>query len=383
MNHDNSATRRISRRWFVLPLAGAALGLLAWPFLRGSEEERVETAVPVVGVAPALHGDMPVTLSAIGTVSPIVTATVRTQIAGTIFSIDFREGETVREGQRLAQIDPRPYELQLAQAQGALARDTAQLGAARTDLERYRRLLEQDSIARQQVDTQAATVRQLEGTVAADQAAVGTARLNLAYTRITAPVAGTAGLRQSDIGNYVTPGDANGIVVITRTDPVDVSFAVPQDQIPAIRQHQSRGDLPVFARDQGGGRTLATGRFLTLDNRIDTGTGTVRAKARFANAAGALFPNQFVNVTVRVGTLRGVVTVPLSAVRHGETGDFLFVLKPDSTVKLQPVRLGPSGAGRVAVLGGLAAGSQVVIAGADDLDDGASVHVPATAARAR
>jgi membrane fusion protein, multidrug efflux system len=374
--------RWASRRNGIIVLAVLFLaGLLAWYLTRGGSEERPGRSgrgrpAATVGVARAELADMPVTLSAIGTVQPIVAATVRPQLAGTLFSVNFTEGQTVAKGQLLAQIDPRPYRLALAQAQANLARDEAQLNLARVDLARYRTLLAQDSIARQQVDTQAATAKQLEGTVAADRAAIGTAKLNLAYTAITALVSGRAGLRQADIGNYLTPGDATGIVVITQTSPIDVSFALPQNQLPQVQQKVAGGaSLPVLARDQAGSTVLAQGHFLTFDNQIDATSGTVKAKARFPNS-GNLFPNQFVNVTLLVDTLRQAITVPVSAVRHGAQGDFIFQLQPDRTVKLRVVKTGPADGNRIAILSGLSAGATVVTAGADSLDDGSKVSLP-------
>ena len=330
-----------------------------------------------VGIAKVVAADVPETLSAIGTVQPIVTATVRPQLSGNIFTINFTEGQVVAKGQLLAQIDPRPYRLALAQAEANLARDQATLNLARVDLQRYRTLLAQDSIARQQVDTQAATVKQAEGTLGADQAAAGSARLNLRYTSITAPVSGRVGLRQADIGNYVTPGDATGIAVITQTTPIDVSFAVPQANLPGIlARRRAAASLPATALDQAGTTVLAHGSFLTFDNQIDAATGTVKAKARFPNPDGRLFPNQFVNVTLLVDTLRGAATVPVTAVRHGTQGDFVFVLQQDHSVKLQTVTLGPPSGANVAILKGVAAGQTVITEGADNLEDGSKVTLP-------
>ncbi|MCW1986882.1 multidrug efflux system membrane fusion protein [Novosphingobium sp. 1529] len=328
-----------------------------------------------VNIAPATKADMPVTVAALGTVQPLVTATVRTQLSGVLFKIMFQEGQMVRQGQVLAQIDPRPYRLALEQARANLARDEAQLTSARLDLNRYQTLLKQDSIASQQVDTQRATVGQLVGTVAADRAAIGTAALNLDYTAIKAPISGRVGIRQVDIGNYLTPSDTNGVVIITQVDPIDVSFALPQAQLSAIGQTAGAGSgLPVDANDQNNGNRLATGRFLTFDNQVDATTGTVKAKARFANAGNVLFPGAFVNVSMLVQTLHDVVTVPVSAVRHGSQGDFVFVVKPDNTVKLTVVKTGPSSGDKLAILSGLTAGTQVVIEGADGLEDGASIN---------
>lgn len=340
-----------------------------------------------VGTAPATLADVPVTLSAIGSVQPIVAATVRTQLAGTLFSLNFQEGQQVTKGQLLAQIDPRPYQLALAQAQANLTRDASTLDQARADLERYRTLLAQDSIARQQVDTQAASVKQLEGTVAADRAAIGTATLNLNYTAITAPVSGKAGLRQVDLGNYLTPGDANGIVVITQTTPIDVSFTISQTQLPPVQEQLAQnGDkgnkLSVTATDQSGQHVLAQGEFLTFDNQIDATSGTVRAKARFPNDDGRLFPNQFVNISLVVETLQQAVTVPIASVRHGAQGDFVFVLQPDQTVKLQQVQMGQISGQVVVIAKGLEAGHTVITEGADNLNDGSRVTLAGTGAGA-
>lgn len=363
-------------------LCGAAAG--AWYWFVQMPRERAAAApaqrfrpAATVGVAQATRADVPVIVSAIGTVQPVVTATVRTQLAGILVGINFTEGQMVTKGQVLAQMDARPYRLALAQAQANLARDQAQLADAQRDLARYRTLLAQDSIARQQVDTQATLVKQLENTVAADEALVGTARLNLEYTTITAPVAGRIGLRQADIGNYLTPGDANGIAVITQLDPIDVVFAVPQDRRPALQARLVGGaPLPVVALDQQSVTTLAEGTFLTFDNVVDATSGTVKAKARFANTDGRLFPNQFVNVRVRADTIAGAITVPVSAVRHGARGAFVFVLNADRTVSLRQVTAGVADGDRIVILSGVAQGETVVSEGADNLVDGAQVVMP-------
>jgi len=357
----------------ILAFVGLALGA-RW-LAKSGGDRRGGRPPAAVNIAPATKGDMPVTVAALGTVQPIVTATVRTQLSGVLFNIMFQEGQMVRQGQVLAQIDQRPYKLALDQARANLARDQAQLVAARLDLNRYQTLLKQDSIASQQVDTQRATVGQLVGTIAADRAAIGTAALNLDYTAIKAPISGRVGIRQVDIGNYLTPSDTNGVAIITQIDPIDVSFAVPQAQLSAIGQGAGAGSgLAVETRDQNNATRLATGRFLTFDNQVDATTGTVKAKARFANAGNVLFPGAFVNVSMLVQTLHDVVTVPVSAVRHGSQGDFVFVVKPDNTVKLTVVKVGPSTADRLAILSGLDAGTPVVIEGADGLEDGASIN---------
>jgi membrane fusion protein, multidrug efflux system len=380
-----------SRRNLLLTaLVLVVVGALAWALTRSGGESGPggrggwQRPPTTVGIAKVTRADMPQSIQAIGTVQPIVAATVRAQLSGNIFTINFTEGQMVRKGQLLAQIDPRPYRLQLAQAEANLARDQAALALARTNLQRYQTLLRQDSIAKAEVDTQAATARQAEGTVAADRAAVGTARLNLQYTSISAPVTGRIGLRQVDIGNYVTAGDANGIAVITQTTPIDVSFAVPQGNLPGIlAKHRQAGGLPVTVTDQGGSEVIARGRFLTFDNRIDAATGTVQAKARFDNPSGRLFPNQFVNASLLVDTLRGAASVPVSAVRHGTQGEFLFVLQPDKTVKMQPIKTGPTAGTQIAILEGVRVGQSVITEGADSLEDGASVTLPGDKPEAR
>ncbi|HMI21222.1 MAG TPA: efflux RND transporter periplasmic adaptor subunit [Sphingomonas sp.] len=375
------------RNALIVVVVLIVIASLAWVLTRSGSSDTAggagggrgggRRAAATVGVAKVVAADMPQSLSAIGTVQPIVTATVRPQLSGNVFTINFREGQVVAKGQLLAQIDPRPYRLALAQAEANLTRDESQLNLARVDLHRYQVLLAQDSIARQQVDTQAATVKQQEGVAAADRAAIGTAKLNLRYTSITAPVSGRIGLRQADIGNYVSPGDATGIAVITQTDPIDVSFAVPQGNLPGILARRATGAaLPVTATDQGGQNVLAHGSFLTFDNQIDTTTGTVKAKARFPNPGGILFPNQFVNVSLLVDTLKGAATIPVTAVRHGTQGDFVFVLQADHTVKMQTVTQGPANGSNVAILSGLALGQTVITEGADNLEDGSKVVLP-------
>ncbi|MDE2302792.1 MAG: efflux RND transporter periplasmic adaptor subunit [Sphingomonadales bacterium] len=373
-------------RWLTYGLIAIGLVLAAligrW-FASAGAKKNAHTGRPVAAVAIArvVPADVPVTVSAIGTVTPIDSAIVRTQLAGNLLRILFREGQQVHAGQVIAVIDQRPFEIALQQAEGNLTRDAAQLADAQLDLARYRKLLGQQSIASQQVDTQAALVKQLAGTVAADRGAVNSARLNIDYSAIKAPFDGVIGLRQVTLGNYVQPSDTNGIAVVTRTDPIDVEFALPQSQLDAIRRRAGSPEgLPVTALDQNNQSVLAQGRFGTFDNQIATATGTVNAKARFANpgtaAKQALFPNQFVNVTMRIDTLHHVDTVPVTAVRHGAPGDFVFVVQPDSTVKLTVVTTGPSDGATIAVLQGLQAGQTVVTEGADGLDDGSMVRLP-------
>ncbi|HEX7853669.1 MAG TPA: efflux RND transporter periplasmic adaptor subunit [Sphingobium sp.] len=357
----------------LLALVGYGIGRIA-KIGSAKSGARPTTAV---GVGKAETGDMPVRVTALGTVQPIVTATVRTQLSGVLFKLLFTEGQMVREGQVLAQIDPRPYRLALAQAQANLARDNAQLAAAQVDLTRYQTLLRQDSIASQQVDTQRATVHQLIGTVAADRAAIGTAKLNLDYTAVQSPITGRVGIRQVDIGNYLTPSDTNGIVIVTQLAPIDVAFSLPQIQLGSIGRAVGSGSgMSVQARGQNDNALITTGAFLTFDNEVDPTTGTVKAKARFTQGAEKLFPGEFVNISMLTDTLKNVVTVPVAAVRHGAPGDFVFLLQPGRTVKLTKVKIGPSDGTRTAILSGLTTGATVVIEGADGLEDGAKVRLP-------
>jgi multidrug efflux system membrane fusion protein len=332
-------------------------------------------AVSTVGIATARQADIPVQLEALGTVTPLANVVVQPQVSGVLTAVLFQEGQMVRKGDVLATIDPQPFQNALAQASGARQRDEAQLAAARVTLSRYQTLLGQDSIARQDVDTQAALVKQLEGTVAIDRANENTAKLNLNWSRITAPVSGRIGLRPVDAGNYISTGATNGIATITQIAPIDVEFAIPQDRVPEVQDRLAQGaKLDATAFDRTRTRRLATGTFATLDNLVDTATGTVKAKARFSNADNALFPNQFVNLRLLLRTVSGAVVVPVTALRHGPNGDYVYVLKDDSTVAQRTVTRGESSVDNVAITSGLAAGEQVVTEGGDRLKDGARVQ---------
>lgn len=367
---------------FVLLAVLAGAGFLYWLTHRAPADPAAaggpggRRPPTTVGIAKVVAADVPLTIDALGTVTPMVTATVSTRIAGVLDKVLFTEGQLVRAGQLLAEVDPRPYRLALAQAQGTLAKDQAQLNQARVDLKRYQTLVQQDSIASQQADTQKALVGQLAGTIATDQAAVGTAQLNLAYTRTVAPVSGRVGLRQVDVGNYVTPSDVNGIVVLTQVQPIDVLFTVPEAQLPMVLAGSRLGTVPVAALDRGGGAVLSRGKFATFDNRVDTTTGTVKAKARFANGDNALFPNQFVNVQLTYDVLKQATVVPVTAIRNGPKGGFVYIVKPDRTAEVRPVKTGATVDGKVAVLEGVKLGETVVTEGADRLTDGGKVVLP-------
>lgn len=375
---EPAAAGRSWRSWLWVALGIALAAVAAWWLVQraggsaaGNQRGRPPTTV---GLATAKTADVPISIDALGTVTPLVTATVRPQVPGVLQRIAFTEGQLVAKGQLLAVIDPRPFEALVGQARGTLARDTALLADARLSLSRYQTLLKQDSIARQQVDTQAALVRQLQGTIATDEAAVRAAQLNVTYSRITAPVAGRVGLRQVDAGNYITPGDASGLVVVTQVQPIDVAFTLPEAQINLVRKRQATGArLPVTAFDRARTATIGQGVFSTLDNSVDVTTGTVKAKARFANGDNALFPNQFVNVRLIADVLAYAVTIPSSALRKGPKGDFVFVVTPDRTAHLRVVTLGPSMGQDNAVLAGLKPGEKVVTEGADRLTDGGKV----------
>jgi multidrug efflux system membrane fusion protein len=335
-------------------------------------------ASSTVGIATARQTDIPVQLEALGTVTPLANVTVQPQVSGVLTAVLFQEGQMVKKGDVLATIDPQPFQNALGQAQGARQRDEAQLAAARVTLQRYQTLLGQDSIARQDVDTQAALVKQLEGTVTIDRANEDAAKLNLAWSRITAPASGRIGLRPVDAGNYISTGSTTGVAVITQIAPIDVEFAVPQDKVPEIQDRLAQGaKLDATAFDRTRTRQLARGMFSTLDNAVDTQTGTVKSKARFTNADGALFPNQFVNLRLLLRTISSAVVVPVTALRHGPNGDYVYVLNEDSTVSQRPVTRGESSVDNVAITSGLKSGEQVVTEGGDRLKDGARVQTAA------
>jgi multidrug efflux system membrane fusion protein len=341
------------------------------------------SAATTVGVAAAEKADIPVTIEALGTVTAAATTTVRAQVSGILQSVLFKEGQMVKAGQVLAQVDPRQFEMALLQASGQRQRDEAQLENARLTLNRYRTLLTQDSIARQDVDTQAALVKQLEGTVMTDKAAEGTAKLNLGYTKVIAPISGRVGLRVVDIGNLVGSSDSGGIAVITQLSPIDVEFSIPQDTVPSVMQRVNDGAaLPALALDRSRVNTLDSGKFSAMDNQVDVQTGTVKAKARFANAKSTLFPSQFVNVRLEVRTIKDAIMVPVTAVRHGTSGDFVYVLKADKTVTVRKVTRGQATVDKVQITDGLALGEQVITEGGDRLKEGAKVTLPGAGAGA-
>jgi multidrug efflux system membrane fusion protein len=326
--------------------------------------------------------DIRATVYAIGNITASNTAVVRAQVSGVLQSLNFKEGEQVKAGQLLAQVDPRAFQASVNQAEGSLARDKAQLDNANIDLTRYRDLLAKDAVPKQQLDTQAALVRQLEGTVKVDQAAVESARLQLSYARVTAPIAGRVGLKQADLGNVVQPGDANGLVSLTQTRPIAMVFAVPATHLPQITTGlKTNQPLQVQALDRSGKKALAVGRVASIDNAIDPSTDTIKVKALFANADDTLFPNQSVSVSLQLGTLSQVLAVPQAAVLRGAQGFYVYVVNPGNSVNTKVVKPGTVDDGWIAVEGDLNAGDKVVIDGTDRLREGAKVEVIAATAK--
>lgn len=333
-----------------------------------------QRAVPVV-TETARKGDLPVHLTALGSVTSLNTVTLRSRVDGQLLRTLFREGQMVHAGDLLAEIDPRPFEAQLTQAEGQLARDEAALVNARLDLERYRALLARELIAQQQLDTQISTVGQYEGAVRTDRGLIESIKLQLTYCRIVAPLSGRVGLRLVDPGNMVHANDPGGIVVVTQVEPIAVIFTIPEDNLPPVlARFRAANPVPVDAYDREGRTKLASGQLMAVDNQIDTGTGTVRLKASFPNADGALFPNQFVNARVLVDLLRDAVLAPVEAIQRGAQGPFAYVVRADRTVELRNVSLGPSEGGVVAVRSGIAAGEAVVVEGVDKIQDRSRVE---------
>ncbi|XHR29481.1 MAG: MdtA/MuxA family multidrug efflux RND transporter periplasmic adaptor subunit [Chthoniobacteraceae bacterium] len=385
---EASARQRAGRRrvwpWFLLMVA-VVVAIIVWrhPWRSGMPGGPMGlppgAGMQSVAVAQAAKGDIPITLTSLGTVTSLATVTIKSQISGYLTEIHFREGQTVKKGDLLAQIDPRTYEASLAQYEGQLEKDQAQLDNARLDLKRYQQLIQQNSTSRQTLDTAAANVRQYEGTVRTDRAQIDTQKLNLTYCRIVSPIDGRVGLRQVDAGNYVTASDTGGIVVVTQTAPISVVFTLPEDSLRQVLKRLRAGAaLGVTAWDRTHTEKLAEGTLDSVDNQVDTSTGTVKLRAQFTNEGGALFPNQFVNVSMLVETLQGVVTVPSAAIQTGSPGTFVYLANSDNTVSLRKIVTGASANGQVAVLSGLAEGDRVVVDGADHLSDGAAILIPAS-----
>jgi membrane fusion protein, multidrug efflux system len=371
-----------SRRRFVLTsiLVLLVLAGVVWWSRQGSAPQQANSgrnAAPMSIVPEVVgKGDIGINLNALGTVTSLATVTIRSQISGQLVRVAFKEGDEVKKGDLLAEIDSRPYEATLAQAKGQLARDEALLKGAQVDLTRYQGLAAQNAVPHQTLDTQIALVAQDQGTVEADRAMVKSAEVNLQYCRIVSPLDGRVGLRLVDQGNYVTPGDASGLVVLTQLQPISVLFTVPEDNLQAIAKRiQAGAVLPASAYDRSGISKIADGTLDTFDSQIDQTTGTIKLRAQFSNDTRALYPNQFVNIRLLLDTHKDVTTISTAGVQRGVPGTFVYLINADSTVMVRPVQLGVTESDRVEVASGLTPGDRIVIDGADKLRDGAKINV--------
>jgi len=375
----SSRNPRLSRVvWFTLGLV--LLALLIWAIYPAKQNNRrglINQGAQPVGIAKATNGDINVTLNALGTVTPLATATVRPQVSGMLVKLNFTEGQMVNAGDTLAQIDPRPYQAALDQARGQLAKDAATLANAKVDLARYQALFAQNATSQQVVATQAALVQSTEGVVVADQANVESARINLGYTNIVSPVPGRAGIHLVDIGNIVQANQTTGIVVVTQLQPMSVLFTIPEDNVRSVLARVTSGaTLPADAWDRSQTVKLTSGTLSAVDTVVDPTTGSVKLRALFDNKDNKLFPAQFVNIRLLVDTLHNQTVVPIAAIQRGADGSFVFVVNPDKTVSQRNVKTGVQDGDNVQILSGIKAGDTVVVDGADRLRDGADVEIP-------
>jgi multidrug efflux system membrane fusion protein len=394
-----SSVSRSPRRWLFGLLVLLVIAVLCWKFWPGGAAPKEGAGTKAVAghtgrsgamrpgfggatgpvpvrVAPAVKGDFPLYYKALGTVTALNTINVRSRVGGELVKIYFEEGQMVKAGDLLAEIDPRPYQNALLQAEGTLLQNQAQLKNAQVDVERYAGLFREDSIAKQTLDTAVALVGQFQGTVKTNQAAVNDAKLNLEFTKIRAPIAGRVGLRQLDVGNLVAANDTTALAIITQTQPISVAFTLPENSLDVVlARYRSGAKLPAEAWDRGDTKLQATGVLQSLDNQIDVTTGTLKFKARYENRDQSLFPNQFVNVRLLADTLKDVVLAPSAAIQFGTNGTFVYALDGDKKVKIRQLKIGASDGEKTVVTEGLAPGDRVVLEGTDRLKDGSDVEV--------
>lgn len=371
--------RKPNRKQVIIGSGLLALMILGGAYLFWGQKPAAQAVIAVrpapVSVVAASKADLNVYLNGLGTVTPLNTVTVRSRVDGELMSLHFEEGQLVTSGALLAEIDPRGFLVQLQQAEAQLARDQALLTNAKQDLARYQQLLKEDSIAQQQVSTQEAQVRQYEAALKIDQAQINNVRLQLDYSRITAPITGRIGLRNVDKGNLVRAGDPNGLAVITQTQPIAVLFDIPEDALPSLLGRLRAASLPVTAFNRDQSRMLGQGQLVAVDNRINASTGMVRLKARFTNADEKLFPNQFVNARLLLSVTRNAIVIPNGAILQGAQGHYVWVIGPERTVSARPIQVGVSDQGLTAVTAGLSLGEQVVVDGTEKLAEGKSVEI--------
>ena len=389
------AQRRASKILPILIIAALATGGGYWWHSHNSTPEKTAQqhnagagkgggrrggtgALAPVQAAEAVRQSVPHYLSGLGTVTAASTVTLRSRVDGDLMALHFTEGQQVEAGQLIAEIDPRPYQVALTQAQGQLAKDRATLANARRDLARFEKLAKTNLVSQQEMDTQRSLVNETLGTLKADEGGVASAQLNLTYSRVTSPIAGRVGLKQVDVGNYITSGDTNGIVVITQTHPIDLVFSLPENSISTVLTAQKSGQpIPVEAWDRSNKTLLTSGTLLSMDNQIDATTGTVKLKARFTNGDDSLFPNQFVNARLKVSTLQDAIVIPPAALQMGNEGNFVWVVNSENQVSKKLITAGLQDSQKVVVTAGLNAGERVVTDGIDRLTEGAKVEVVA------
>ncbi|WP_188982066.1 MdtA/MuxA family multidrug efflux RND transporter periplasmic adaptor subunit [Pseudomonas matsuisoli] len=374
---SSSRSSRFRILFIVLVAVAALIAWWLWPAANNPEQPAPGGQEPVpVRAAVAREANFPVNLTALGTVTAFNTANVRARVDGLLTEIRFEEGQRVKAGDVLAVIDPRPYEVALQQAEGTLQENRAQLKNAQIDYDRYKGLFAQDSIARQTLDTQEALVAQYQGTIRANQAAVAQAKLDLQFTRVSAPIAGRVGLRQVDVGNLVAAGDTTPLAVITETQPISIAFTLPESDLPKVlKARREQSALVVEAWDRGERNRLAQGVLQSIDNQIDLTTGTVRLKARFDNEDESLFPNQFVNVRLQVQTIANATLLPSDAIQYGSIGTFVYVIGEGDKVEVRKVDVGPTDGPNIVVESGVKTGERVAVQGTEQLREGSQVEV--------